>query len=69
MDYVPIDYYFKEALDLMYAHLKDGTDLPPSQVVETVAPSAGTVTAANLTAISDSPAKAITFDGVDIVIE
>lgn len=69
MDYVPIDYYFKQAVDLMYDHLKNGTELPPSQVVETVAPSGGTVTAANLTAISSNPTKPITFDGVDLVVE
>ena len=69
MDYVPIDYYFKQALDLMYEHMKNGTDLPPSQVVETVKPSGGTITSANLTAISATPDKAITFDGLDLVIE
>ncbi|MGB1091815.1 MAG: 3-hydroxybutyrate oligomer hydrolase family protein [Oceanobacter sp.] len=69
MDYVPIDYYFKQALDLMYDHLTNDTELPPSQVVNTVAPSAGTVTAANLTAISSDPTSPITFDGVNLVIE
>jgi len=69
MNYVPIDYYFKQAVDLMYKHLKQGAALPPSQVVETVAPTGGTITAANLTAISMNPTKPITFDGNDLVIE
>lgn len=69
MNYVPIDYYFKQALDLMYDHMKNGTELPPSQVVDTLAPTGGTITEANLTAISMTPDDAIEFDGVNLVIE
>ncbi|WP_221800735.1 D-(-)-3-hydroxybutyrate oligomer hydrolase [Oceanobacter mangrovi] len=69
MEFVPLDYYFKQALELMYQHLTEGTALPPSQVVGTVAPTGGTITLANLPAISSSPAMPITFDGVDLVIE
>ncbi len=34
--YVPIQYYFEQALELMWRHLRDGDPLPPSQVVRTV---------------------------------
>jgi len=33
--YIPLHYYFEQAVDLMMAHLEDGTPLPPSQVVNT----------------------------------
>ena len=48
MHFVPIDYYVKQALDLMLAHLTDGTALPPSQVVPATAPAGGIVTPENL---------------------
>jgi hydroxybutyrate-dimer hydrolase len=35
--YVPLHLYFVRAMDAMYAHLKSGTALPPSQVVRTTA--------------------------------
>ena len=31
--FVPLHYYFVQAMDSMYAHLTKGSDLPPSQVV------------------------------------
>ena len=43
--YVPLHLYFVRALDALWAHLKDGTPLPPSQVVTTV-PRGGTPGAA-----------------------
>ena len=33
--FVPLHHYFIQALDLMYDHLKNGTPLPPSQVIHT----------------------------------
>ncbi|HZT54586.1 MAG TPA: 3-hydroxybutyrate oligomer hydrolase family protein [Burkholderiaceae bacterium] len=33
--YVPLHLYYVRAMDAMYAHLKNGTPLPPSQVVRT----------------------------------
>ena len=67
--FVPLQYYNLQALNLMWAHLKSGAPLPPSQVVHTV-PRGGTAGAApalsvnNLPAISASPgANAITFGG------
>jgi hydroxybutyrate-dimer hydrolase len=67
--YVPLHVYFNRALDAMYAHLTQGTALPPSQVVHTV-PRGGTspapaITAANVPAWSAAPAATdrITWDG------
>lgn len=51
MNFLPIDYYFKQSLDLMYAHLTQGAALPASQVVVTTAPSGGVITTENLGAI------------------
>lgn len=67
--FVPLHHYFLQGLDRMFAHLKDGEPLPPSQVVRGVP--RGTVNGdvpplelANLPAISDTPgADAIVFDG------
>ncbi|MGY6152119.1 D-(-)-3-hydroxybutyrate oligomer hydrolase [Paraburkholderia graminis] len=58
--FVPLHYYNVQALNLMWSHLKNGTPLPPSQVVHTV-PRGGTpgaapaLTTANLPAIATSP--------------
>jgi hydroxybutyrate-dimer hydrolase len=58
--YVPLHYYNIQALNLMWSHLKNGTPLPPSQVVRTV-PRGGApgkaleLTVANLPAISAAP--------------
>jgi hydroxybutyrate-dimer hydrolase len=73
--YVPLHVYLNRALDAMYAHLKNGTALPPSQVVRTV-PRGGTpgaapaLTAANVPAISAAPsaADAITMSGNTLVV-
>jgi hydroxybutyrate-dimer hydrolase len=67
---VPLHRYFNQAMDLMYAHLKTGAALPPSQVVRTT-PRGGTpgaapaITAANVPPISATPlaGNAITFTG------
>lgn len=39
--FVPLHLYFERALDAMYAHLTDGAELPPSQVVRTIPRNAG----------------------------
>ncbi len=67
--YVPMQPHLLEAMDLMSAHLRTGSSLPPSQVVrsrprgdaaEKVAP----LSRDNLGALRDRPAAdAITFDG------
>jgi hydroxybutyrate-dimer hydrolase len=68
--FVPLNLYFNRALDAMWAHLKAGTPLPPSQVVHTTprggAPGAAPALAdANVPAIAAAPAAAdaITVSG------
>ena len=64
----PLHYYFVQAMDRVWANLRQGTALPPSQVVHTV-PRGGTpgaapaLTAANVPPIKDAPgdAEKITF--------
>jgi hydroxybutyrate-dimer hydrolase len=59
---VPLHYYFVQAMDLMYAHLRHGAPLPASQVVRTV-PRGGTpgaappITPANVPPIAQPPAS------------
>jgi hydroxybutyrate-dimer hydrolase len=59
--FIPLHVYFNQALDAMWAHLRTGAALPPSQVVRTV-PRGGTpgaapaLTAANVPPIQASPA-------------
>lgn len=72
---VPLHRYFIQALDLMYAHLKKGTALPPSQVVRTVprggtAGSAPAITLTNVPPISEAPfpADQINFSGKTVSI-
>jgi hydroxybutyrate-dimer hydrolase len=60
---VPVHYYFINAMDLMWARLKNGVVLPASQVVRTT-PRGGTpgsapaITAANVPKIAATPAAA-----------
>jgi hydroxybutyrate-dimer hydrolase len=71
--YVPLHVYLLRALDAMYAHLKNGTALPPSQVVRTV-PRGGVpgaapaLAAANIPAIASAPAAGdvISYSGSTI---
>ena len=73
--FVPLHGYFNQAMDAMYARLKSGTALPASQVVRTTprggAPGAApAITAANVPAISASPAAAnqIGFTGTSVAV-
>jgi hydroxybutyrate-dimer hydrolase len=70
--YIPLHRYFIQAMDLMYAHLRQGRPLPPSQVVHTVprGPGAPPITAANVPPIADSPPASalITFSGGQVRI-
>ncbi len=73
--YVPLHAYFNRAMDAMYAHLKNGTALPPSQVVRTtprggVPGAAPAITAANVPAISNTPVAAdqIGFAGTSLAV-
>jgi hydroxybutyrate-dimer hydrolase len=73
--YIPLHVYFNRALDAMWAHLKTGTALPPSQVVRTV-PRGGVtgaappLTAANVPAIQAEPGAGdlIGFSGITLSI-
>lgn len=67
--YIPLHVYFNRALDLLYAHLKTGAPLPPSQVIQTRPRGAGAppLAAANVPAIAADPAAAdriVLDDGV-----
>lgn len=62
--FVPLHHYFTEALDRMLDHLRNGTPLPPSQVVQTVprTGAADPIGPANVPPISDTPgAEEIVF--------
>ena len=69
--YIPLHVYFNRALDMVYANLKSGTALPPSQLVRTskrgvdANGKANAINAGNLPAILATPAGAdqITFGG------
>ena len=64
--FVPVHYYYINAMDLMWARLKNGAALPASQLVRTT-PRGGTpgsapaITTANVPKISASPAAADTI--------
>ena len=71
--FVPLHAYFTASMNAMYARLRSGTALPPSQVVRTTprggAPGAApAIGAANVPAISMSPATAdqIGFNGTSV---
>lgn len=70
--FVPLHRYFIQALNLIYEHLKNGTPLPPSQVVRTIPRGAGAppISAANVPPISATPVSGdlITFDGATLHI-
>jgi hydroxybutyrate-dimer hydrolase len=58
---VPVHYYFVNGMDLLWAKLKNGTALPPSQVVRTTprglpAGAAPAITTANVPKIATAPA-------------
>jgi hydroxybutyrate-dimer hydrolase len=71
--FVPLHSYFIQAMNAMYANLKNGAALPPSQVVRTTARggapgAAPAITDANVPAISATPAAAdqIGFSGTSV---
>lgn len=73
--YVPLHLYLIRALDAMWAHLRTGAALPPSQVVRTVprggaAGAAPAITAANVPPIASAPAAGdvITMSGSTLVV-
>ena len=73
--FVPLHPYFNQAMDAMYANLKNGTALPPSQVVRTTVRggtpgAAPAITAANVPPLSAAPAAGdrIGFTGTAISV-
>ena len=71
--FVPLHVYYIRAMDAMYAHLKNGTALPPSQVVRAtprggIPLAAPAITAANVPAISATPlvANQVGFAGTSV---
>ncbi|CAN5574647.1 D-(-)-3-hydroxybutyrate oligomer hydrolase [soil metagenome] len=76
--YIPMHVYYNRAMDAMYAYLKNGTALPPSQVIRTTprggVPSffvpAAAITGTNVPAISAAPpvGDQITFTGTALVV-
>ncbi len=73
--FIPLHTYFVQAMNAMYANLKNGTALPPSQVVRTTARggvpgAAPAIAAANVPAISATPAVAdqIGFAGTSLSV-
>jgi hydroxybutyrate-dimer hydrolase len=73
--YIPLHVYFNRAMDAMWATLRNGAALPPSQVVRTT-PRGGTagaapaITPANVPAIAATPASGdrISYGGGVLVI-
>lgn len=73
--FIPLHVYFNRAMDAMWATLRSGAALPPSQVVRTT-PRGGTagaapaITAANVPAIAAAPAAGdrISFGGGVLVV-
>jgi len=73
--FVPLHVYFNRAMDAMYAHLKTGAALPPSQVVRAtprggLPGAAPALAAANVPPISAAPlvADQIGFSGTSITV-
>ena len=73
--FVPVHYYFVQAMDRVFANLAQGTALPPSQVVHTVSRggtpgAAPPLTNANVPPIKDAPgdAERITFGNNTVTI-
>jgi len=73
--FVPLHVYFNRAMDAMYAHLKNGSALPPSQVVRAtprggVPGAAPAITSGNVPAILAAPlvADQIGFSGTAVAV-
>ncbi|HSI59565.1 MAG TPA: 3-hydroxybutyrate oligomer hydrolase family protein [Ideonella sp.] len=70
--YIPLHVYFVRALDAVYAHLSNGSALPPSQVVRTTPRASGLtpIAAANVPPIASAPAAGdvIAMDGTTLAI-
>lgn len=64
--FVPVHYYFIKGMDLMWAKLKNGSALPPSQVVRT-SPRGGTAGAAPAITVANVPNVAVTPASGDLI--
>ena len=64
--FVPLHPYFVQAMNAMYAKLKNGTALPPSQVVRTT-PRGGTPGAAPALTATNVPPMVATPAGADAI--
>lgn len=64
--FVPVHYYFIKGMDLMWSKLKNGTTLPPSQVVRT-SPRGGTAGAAPAISVANVPNIAATPLSSDVI--
>jgi len=64
--FVPVHYYFIKGMDLMWARLKNGTALPPSQVVRT-SPRGGAAGAAPAISVANVPNIAATPSSGDLI--
>jgi hydroxybutyrate-dimer hydrolase len=64
--FVPVHYYFVKSMDLMWAALKSGAALPPSQVVRTT-PRGGTSGAAPVISVANVPPIAGTPAAADAI--
>ncbi len=67
--FVPLQYYFESALDIMFAHLTDGTEIPSSRQVlaEPVASVDADITPQQLPAIISHKVRPIRVDG-DVLV-
>ena len=74
VQFAPLHYYFVLAMDSMYAHLTEGTPLPPSQVVRPTPRGLQPYTAANVPLLLPQPSltpqagNRITFENGELVI-
>jgi hydroxybutyrate-dimer hydrolase len=70
--FIPLRRYYRQAMDLMWDHLRHGDALPPSQVVHTTprGPGAPPITLANVPPIAAAPPPSalITFTSGEVRI-
>jgi hydroxybutyrate-dimer hydrolase len=70
--FIPLHHYYRQAMDLMWDHLRHGDALPPSQVVHTTprGPGAPPITLANVPPIAAAPPPSalITFTSGEVRI-
>ena len=65
-NFIPLHYYFLQAMDRMWAHVIQGQPLPPSQLVRTT-PRGGTAGAAPQITTANVPQMLSTPVGTDLI--